>query len=287
MTAQPTTEDHDHPRAGVVGWPVSHSRSPMIHRYWLKQFGIEGSYDPIPVPVEDAPAFFRDLRTSGLAGCNVTVPHKEIAAAACDVLDPVADALKAANTLWFEGPTLIGANTDSGGFLSSLDESVPAWDHAKGHAVIIGAGGAARAVAFALKLRGFEEISIVNRTADRAADIAKLIDGTVAYGFDAVPRLLSDCALLVNTTSLGMAGQPRLGIDLAPLQRQAIVTDIVYVPLETELLATARARGNRVVDGIGMLLYQAVPGFTRWFGKRPSVTPELRQLIIDSLTTPG
>jgi len=271
------------PRSGIVGWPVDKSRSPVIHRYWLDDYGIAGSYDRIPVAPEDAAAFFRDLRRSGLAGCNVTIPHKEIAAAACDVLDPVADALKVANTLWFEGPTLLGANTDVGGFLANLDEGSPGWDQDPGLAVVLGAGGAARAVAYGLSLRDFAPIVVVNRTLERAATVAALARGGEAAPWSALPELLRRATVLVNTTSLGMAGQPRLEIDLDPLPKDALVTDCVYVPLETELLAAARLRGNPVVDGLGMLLHQAVPGFARWFGRRPSVTPELRAAVLRSL----
>lgn len=275
--------EHELRRAGIVGWPVDKSRSPVIHRFWLDDYGIKGSYEAIPVTVEAAPAFFRDLRHSGLVGCNVTLPHKEVAAAACDVLDPVADALKVANTLWFEGPTLIGANTDVGGFLASLDEGAPGWDAEPGPAVVLGAGGAARAVAYGLSLRDFAPITIVNRTIERAATIASLVDGGRAAPPSELPRLLASARVLVNATSLGMAGQPPLEIDLSPLPHDAVVTDCVYVPLETGLLAAARARGNPVVDGIGMLLHQAVPGFARWFGRRPSVTPELRAAVLRSI----
>lgn len=282
MTAEPASPAAFR-RAGVVGWPLTYSRSPMIHRHWLDEFGIDGSYEAIPVPPEKAAAFFRNLGAEGLVGCNVTVPLKEIAAASCDVLDPVADALQAANTLWLDNTTLIGANTDVGGFIDNLDASAPGWDRYPGPAVVLGAGGAARAVAYGLWLRKFEPITIVNRTVERAATVATLVQGARGRGLSALPEALKDARILVNTTSLGMKGQPRLDIDLAPLPRDAVVNDVVYVPLETELLATARLRGNPVVDGLGMLLYQAVPGFNHWFGKRPSVTPELRKLVARSL----
>lgn len=280
MTADPAAPIR---RVAIVGWPLEHSRSPMIHRYWLDEFGIAGSYEKMPVPPEKAAAFFRDLAGAGLVGCNVTVPLKEIAAAACDVLDPVADALQAANTLWLENGTLIGANTDVAGFLANMDEGARHWDHYRGPAVVIGAGGAARAVAYGLGLRNFDPITIVNRTVERAAAVASLVPNARARGLSALPEVLADARVLVNTTSLGMTGQPRLDIDLTPLPRDAVVNDAVYVPLETELLATARQRGNRVVDGLGMLLHQAVPGFAKWFGRRPEVTPELRALVAASL----
>lgn len=273
------------PRAVVVGWPVTHVRSPVIHRFWLKQMGLEGSYDVQALSPDDAHAFFRNLPQSGLAGCNVTVPLKEIAAAACDVLDPVADGLKAVNTMWLDGRYIMGANTDVGGFLDNLDDALPNWSLYPGPAVVLGAGGAARAVAYGLKLRDFSPIAVVNRTPGRAAEVAALVGGR-AYGWDALPTLLGDARILVNTTSLGQVGQPPLEIDLTNLQRSAVVTDVVYNPLETDLLKAARARGNPTADGLGMLLYQAVPGFTRWFGHRPEVTPALRDAVLATLAPP-
>lgn len=274
------------PRAVVVGWPVTHVRSPAIHRFWLKEMGLPGSYDAQALSPDDARAFFRNLPHSGLAGCNVTVPLKEIAAAACDVLDPVADGLKAVNTMWLDGRYIMGANTDVGGFLDNLDDALPDWSRYPGPAVVLGAGGAARAVAYGLKLRLFSPISIVNRTADRAAEVAALVGGT-AYGWEALPKLLADARILVNTTTLGQVGQPPLEIDLSPLPKNAVVTDVVYNPLETGLLTAARAHGNPVADGLGMLLYQAVPGFTRWFGHRPEVTPALRRAVLATLVPPA
>lgn len=274
------------PRAVVVGWPVTHVRSPAIHRFWLKEMGLPGSYDAMALAPDDARAFFRNLPHSGLAGCNVTVPLKEIAAAACDVLDPVADGLKAVNTMWLDGRYIMGANTDVGGFLDNLDDALPDWSRYPGPAVVLGAGGAARAVAYGLKLREFSPIAIVNRTPERAAEVAALV-GATAYGWDALPTLLANARLLVNTTTLGQVGQPPLEIDLSPLPRSAVVTDVVYNPLETELLKAARARGNNVADGLGMLLYQAVPGFTRWFGHRPEVTPALRRAVLATLVPPA
>jgi shikimate dehydrogenase len=274
------------PRAVVVGWPVTHVRSPVIHRFWLKEMGLPGFYDAQALSPDDARAFFRNLPHSGLAGCNVTVPLKEIAAAACDVLDPVADGLKAVNTMWLDGRYIMGANTDVGGFLDNLDDALPDWSRNPGPAVVLGAGGAARAVAYGLKLRLFSPIAIVNRTPDRAAEVAALVRGT-AYGWDALPKLLADARILVNTTTLGQVGQPPLEIDLSVLPRSTIVTDVVYNPLETGLLKAARARGNPVADGLGMLLYQAVPGFTRWFGHRPEVTPALRRAVLATLVPPA
>ena len=272
-------------RAAITGFPVAHSRSPLIHGHWLAEHGIEGSYEKIAVPPDAAQAFYGDFRESGLVGCNVTVPNKEVAAAACDELDDAARAMGAANTLWLDDAgRLIGANTDGLGFLGNLDQTLPGWDNGLSHAVVLGAGGAARAVIWALLSRGVKTVVIVNRTYQKAADLQ------VRFGADSIARhwedleeLLGKTGMLVNTTSLGMSGQPPLEIDLRNLPESAIVTDLVYVPLETPLLARARARGNPVADGLGMLMHQAVPAFERWFGVRPRVTEELRALVLADL----
>lgn len=268
------------PRAGVAGWPIAHSRSPIIHGYWLAKHGLAGSYERVPVAPDEAEAFFANLARGDFAGLNVTVPHKELAARACDALEPVAAALGAANTLWVENGRLYGTNTDVEGFLANLDEGAPGWDANPGPAIVLGAGGAARAVIHGLASRGFAPIAIVNRTLDRAALLTGLAPVASAHGYDDLPKLLEMARLVVNTTSLGMKGSPPLDIDLAPLDPAALVTDIVYVPLETPLLAMARARGNPVVDGLGMLLHQAVPGFERWFGVRPKVDAALRAEVL-------
>jgi len=268
-------------RACVIGWPVAHSRSPVIHRFWLKEFGIDGDYEPVAVEPERIEAFLRDFPAGPFAGGNVTVPHKEAAFAAVARRDAAAEAIGAVNTLWIEGGKLVGSNTDSLGFLANLDGAVENWDSGDGAAVVLGAGGAARAILFALLERGFGPIRLVNRTRDRAETLAERFGKAVKpAGWDELPGLLADASLLVNTTTLGMKGMPPLGIDLAPLPDHALVTDLVYVPLETELLAAARARGLRAVDGLGMLLHQAVPGFERWFGRRPTVTPALREAVL-------
>ena len=270
----------DTPRAFVCGHPIAHSRSPLIHGHWLRHHGIAGSYTAIDVEPGEFPAFLDLLRAGSHRGGNVTIPHKEAAFALADRKDAAAAAIGAANTLWMDGATLHGSNTDAYGFIANLDERAPRWDARKGPAVVLGAGGAARAVLFALGERGFTDIRIVNRTVVRAKALAAHFGPSFsAHAQDAAPELLSDATLLVNTTPAGMHGQAELPADLDALPDGALVADIVYVPLETPLLAAAARRGLRTVDGLGMLLHQAVPGFERWFGVRPEVTPELRAMI--------
>ncbi len=268
------------PRAFIVGWPVAQSRSPLIHGHWLRLHGLPGSYERITVPPEEIDAFLRALPDSGLVGGNVTVPHKEVAFRIASEKDAVALATGAVNTLWIESGKLCATNTDAVGFLANLDDRAAGWDARPGVAVVLGAGGGARAVVWGLLARGFA-VRVVNRTLARAEELAARFGARVtAHGFDELPRLLADAALLANTTSLGMAGKGDLDLDLAPLPADALVTDIVYVPLVTPLLAAAAARGLRTVDGLGMLLHQAGGGFERWFGVRPTVTDELRALIL-------
>jgi len=272
-------------RAGVVGHPVKHSRSPIIHGYWLEQFGINGRYDRYDVKPEDFSHFVKTLSEQGLQGVNVTIPHKEAAFLALDEATERARRLKAANTLWFENGKLWGDNTDSIGFLANLDQGHPGWDINAKSALILGAGGAARAIIAGLQERNIEKITIVNRTRERAEELALTSGGQVAVAeWSKLSFQLESADLVVNTTSLGMSGQPDLDLSLDPLGKNALVTDIVYVPLETNLLKQARLRGNPVVDGLGMLLHQAVPGFEHWFGKRPVVTDELRHLVEDHIT---
>ena len=272
-------------RAGVVGHPVKHSRSPIIHGYWLEQFGINGRYDRYDVKPEDFPHFVKTLSEQGLQGVNVTIPHKEAAFLALDEATDRARRLKAANTLWFENGKLWGDNTDSIGFLANLDQGHPGWDINAKSALILGAGGAARAIIAGLQERNIEKITIVNRTRERAEELALMSGGQVAIAeWSKLSFQLESADLVVNTTSLGMSGQPDLDLSLDPLGKNALVTDIVYVPLETNLLKQARLRGNPVVDGLGMLLHQAVPGFEHWFGKRPVVTDALRHLVEDHIT---
>jgi len=269
------------PTACVIGWPVSHSRSPAIHRFWLAELGIAGDYVPVAVGPEEIEVFLTTFVTSGYVGGNVTVPHKEAAFAAVSDTDAEARAIGAVNTLWIDDGKLIGGNTDSFGFLANLDEAVENWDKNPRGAVVLGAGGAARAVVFALRERGFAPVHLVNRTFARAQLLAERFGTAVRpAGWESADRLLREAGLLVNTTTLGMKGNPSPELDLGALPDDAVVTDLVYVPLVTPLLAAAEARGLRIATGLGMLLHQAVPGFERWFGKRPSVSPALRAAIL-------
>jgi shikimate dehydrogenase len=276
------------PRAFVVGHPIAHSRSPLIHGYWLSQHGIPGSYERLDVAPEAFPDFLRALPESGFRGGNVTIPHKEAAYALVDTLTPRAQKIGAVNTL-VVGPDgrVRGDNTDAPGFCAHLDHSLGAgWtERAGGTAVVLGAGGAARAIVVGLAESGLRRILIANRTRARAETLAALAPGIgAALAWDDLPDALAGAGLLVNTTSLGMKGQPPLDLDLTPLPETAAVADIVYAPLETDLLAAARRRGLAAVDGLGMLLHQAVPGFEAWFGLRPAVTPGLRDSIVADLT---
>lgn len=275
-------------RAAIIGHPVAHSRSPLIHGYWLKQHGIDGDYGRLDVAPEAIEAFLGDFAASGLVGANVTVPHKEAAFRAAQERDPVAQALGAVNTLWLENGTLHGANTDVHGFLANLDAAEPEWARALGEAVVLGAGGAARAVVYGLLSRGVDRVVVANRTLARAEALRQQFGARVLpLDWRDLAGRLNGCRLLVNTTSLGMKGQPPLDLDLSALSPDALVSDIVYVPLETPLLKAAKARGLKTVDGLGMLLHQAVPGFERWFGVRPEVTPELRALAVADLAAKG
>ena len=261
----------------------------MMHGYWLKRYGIEGSYEKLDVPPEALGDFFARFRKEKWVGGNVTIPHKLAVMTHVDRVDGVAQAMGAVNCMWWEDGTLVGGNTDALGFVGNLDERVPGWDKSARHAVIMGAGGAARAAAYGLKSRGLT-VSLCNRTKEKAEKLAAHFGGEVsAHGIDALPQLLRNADLLVNATSLGMIGQAPLDVDLAALKSEAIVYDVVYVPLETALLKAAKARGLRTVDGLGMLLHQGVEGFRRWFGQTPEVTAELRKLLEDDIhaKTPG
>jgi shikimate dehydrogenase len=271
-------------KACVIGWPVAHSRSPLIHTYWLRKYGIDGVYERQAVEPERFGAFVDGMAAAGFAGGNVTLPHKEYAFRLVDVCDAAAKAAEAVNTIWFQDGRLHGANTDIYGFLANLDERTPGWDARHACAAVLGAGGAARGIVRGLLDRGFEEIRLLNRTAEKADALAGLFGGGVhAADWSVRAESLAGCDLLVNTTSLGMSGQRPLDINLAALPAEAVVTDIVYAPLDTGLLKAARLHGNRACDGLGMLLHQAVPGFERWFGVRPEVTPELRAHIVANL----
>ena len=272
-------------RACVIGWPVKHSRSPVIHGYWLERYGLDGAYGKEAVSPDALGSFLKDLPGRGYVGCNVTLPHKEAALHAAKKTDEAARAIGAANTLWLDaGGTLNAGNTDAYGFMTNLEAASLQWRPASGPAVVLGAGGAARAVLFGLLAAGVPRIVLANRTYEKAETLAAAFGPKVeAIAWEDRASALSGVTLLVNTTSLGMTGQPPLDIDLSALPAHAVVSDIVYVPLETRLLAEAKARGLKTVDGLGMLLHQAVPGFERWFGVRPEVTPDLRARIVATL----
>lgn len=278
------------PKACVIGHPVAHSRSPMLHNYWLRELGIAGSYEKIDVPPEALGAFFASFERNGFVGGNITVPHKAEAAKYVARRDEAARAIGAINTVWFENGQLVGANTDAYGFIANLDERAPGWDVASGRAVILGAGGAARAAIYGLRSRNMT-VTLVNRTAQHVEALASYFGNGVSVGDPSdLGSLLGSADLLVNTTSLGMSGKPPLEISLDPLKRTAVVYDVVYVPLETRLLRDAATRGHRIVDGLGMLLHQAVMGFSKWFGKTPKITQELRAMLevdIRASTPPG
>ena len=270
--------------AGVAGWPIKHSRSPRIHNYWLRQYGIDGVYVPLAMPPEGAKEAIRMLPSLGIRGLNVTVPNKEEAYKAMDEVDRWAQRMKAVNTIVVRDGILYGANTDAFGFLESLREARPGWRADVGPAVVLGAGGAARAVVAGLQDEGAPEIRILNRTPARAGAIRDEFGKPVRpMMWEQRGSALANAALLVNTTSLGMEGQPPLDIDLGKLPENAVVYDIVYVPLETPLLAAARARGNPAIDGLGMLLHQARPGFREWFGTDPTVDQALRDHVLADL----
>jgi len=272
-------------RACVIGWPVEHSRSPLIHRYWLKQYGIDGAYEKEAVRPEELAQFLGSLEERGYAGCNVTLPHKEAALQAASIADEAARAIGAANTLWLDDSGRLNAgNTDAYGFITNLNAAAPGWNDEGRPVMVLGAGGAARAIVHGLLAEGAAHIMLANRTRGRADALAAAFGPPVtAVDWQQRGSALAGCGLLVNATSLGMTGKDPLDLDLAELPPKAVVADIVYAPLETELLAAARARGNRTVDGLGMLLHQAVPGFARWFGVRPEVSPGLRDHIAASL----
>jgi shikimate dehydrogenase len=264
--------------ACLIGWPAAHSRSPLIHHYWLRTLGIEGGYVIEAVPPEDLRDFVLRLSLRGFVGANVTIPHKE-SVLALSTPDARALAVGAANTLWFADGVLQATNTDVEGFINNLDACAPGWD-AVDDALVLGAGGSSRAIVFGLIERGVKRVHLANRTIERAEALAEKFGPRVhPIAWDAIGDVLPRARLLVNTTSLGMRGQPALELDVARLPQQAVVADLVYVPLITPLLAAAQARGLRTADGLGMLLHQAVRGFELWFGKRPQVTPELRALV--------
>ena len=270
-------------KAFVVGHPIAHSRSPLIHGHWLSQLGLAGSYERIDVAPEDLRTFISDMSRNGFVGGNVTIPHKEVVHDLVARRSDAADLIGAVNTLWISDGALHGDNTDTHGFASNLEHYQPGWNSASS-ALVLGAGGAARAILFALIQSGVADIRVVNRTQTRAQELAhRFGNGVSAHGWDAINELSADVELVVNTTSVGMGGQGSAPLDVSLLRETALVTDIVYTPLQTPLLAAAAARGLRTVDGLGMLLHQAAPGFERWFGVLPSVTDELREIIAADL----
>jgi len=270
--------------ACVIGWPVEHSRSPLLHGYWLKKYGIDGTYTKRAVAPEAVAGFLQSLRANGYVGCNVTVPHKAAAFSAADEREDSAKAVSAANTLWLSDGKLVAANTDTYGYMTNLSQQAPGWDRRDAPVSILGAGGAARAIVFGFLDAGVSEIRVINRTRARAETLAQQF-GSCVKVFDWSQREAGsrDSAVLVNTTTIGMNGAGTLDLDLAGFDPECVVSDIVYVPLETELLRKAKSQGLRTVDGLGMLLHQGVPGFEKWFGVRPEVTDELRNLIVGDI----
>ncbi|MGQ0664931.1 MAG: shikimate dehydrogenase [Pseudomonadota bacterium] len=271
--------------AGVMGWPIAHSRSPRLHGYWLARYDVDGAYVKLDVRAQNLARALTALPWLGFAGANLTVPHKEAALGLVDRVDDNARRIGAINTVVVElDGTLSGSNTDAYGFIENLRAGAPAWKAADGPATVIGAGGAARAVVVALIDAGVAEIRLVNRTPARAEKLARDLGGPIAVrGWETRAEALADAVLVVNTTTQGMSGQVPLDLDLARLPRQAVVNDIVYVPLATPLIKAAQARGNTVVDGLGMLLHQGRPGFRAWFGVDPQVTPALRAHVAAGL----
>ncbi len=270
--------------ACLIGWPAGHSRSPVIHKYWLKTLGISGDYRIEAVPPDAVDDFVAQLTSRGYVGANVTIPHKK-RMLALTAPDARARAVGAANTLWFDKGVLRSTNTDAEGFIDNLDASAPGWDSAE-RALVLGAGGSSRAVIFGLLERGLKQIFITNRTPARAQELVEGFGEKVRLvAWETIGDVMPEAHLLVNTTSLGMTGQPPLVVDVGRLPRNAVVADLVYAPLVTPLLAAALARGLRTADGLGMLLYQAVRGFSLWFGQTPQVTPDLRALVEADLFT--
>lgn len=274
--------------AGIMGWPVSHSRSPLLHGFWLDETGVDGAYLPLPVRPEHIESALRALPVLGFRGCNLTIPHKQAALRVADRVDPLARRVGAANTIVVAADGgLEATNTDAYGFRENLRDCVPDWDPSAGPAVVLGAGGSARAVVAALADAGVGELRLVNRTRSHAdavaADLSTAVTRISVHSWRETSDVQDGAGLLVNTTSLGMAGEPPLGLDLSALPKSAPVVDIVYVPLQTGLLASARRRGHPVVDGLGMLLHQGRPGFEAWFGAEVRVGPELRAAVLANL----
>ena len=266
-------------RAGVIGWPVEHSRSPRLHNFWLGRHCIDGSYVKLPVPPDQLAATLRYLRHEGFAGANVTIPHKEAVLGLCDTLDGSARRAGAVNTLVFDAGGIHGSNTDGAGFLANLEEqSGRPYGLSFAPALLLGAGGAARAIAAALLDAGVK-VTVANRNRERADAMATALPGLNVLPWEQRASALADTALLINATSLGMQGQPPLEVDFAVADPALVVADIVYVPLRTRFLDDAAGRGLRTIEGLGMLLHQAVPGFAAWFGVTPVVDDAVRTLM--------
>ena len=270
--------------AGVAGWPVEHSRSPALHGYWLKEYNIEGAYLPLPISPDHLPDALQLLPKIGFSGLNLTIPHKEMAFRICTelgIIDPDALKIGAVNTLVFDNGRIVKAfNTDGYGFIQNLKAGAPNWKPEKTNVVLLGAGGAARGIIVALLEAGVPSICLLNRTKEKALQLSKIFPNTTVGDWKKPAESLANADLLINATSLGMKGGQPLEMSLDELPKSAIVTDIVYTPLQTELLKNAAARGNPVVDGLGMLLHQAAPGFEEWFGVKPQVTPGLRKCVL-------
>lgn len=272
-------------KAAVLGWPINHSRSPLIHNYWLNKYKIEGSYEKIAVAPEDLNSFVKSMPEQGFVGANLTIPHKEAIFQIADQVDDICRTIEAANTIWWEKGQLCVTNTDAAGFMAHLNRSAPKWnDNSAGCVAVLGAGGAARGIVYALLKAGVEEVRIFNRTRERAIELSHRFDVRVKVeDWDNRSERLAECHTLINSTSLGMEGHPHLDIDLSKMAKSSVVFDIVYAPLETELLAQARQSGHIAIDGLGMLLHQAAPGFAKWFGQRPGISDELRALVVKDL----
>ncbi len=265
-------------KACVIGWPISHSRSPLIHNYWLAKLQISGSYERVAVEPQNLANFLKNLSANGYVGCNVTLPHKETAIAAVDHCDESVKAIGALNTIYMRNAKTYATSTDGDGFLQNLLTHVPEFNPVGKNIIILGAGGSAKAIIHRLLKTGVNSITVANRTLSRTQDLRESF-GPKIIPVETQNLTLETCDVLINTTSQGMSGQPELEIDLSSLPMKAIVVDIVYIPLKTQLLKNAEARGNRIVPGLGMLLHQAVTGFELWFGVRPEVIPELYTLI--------
>lgn len=267
-------------QACVIGWPIEHSRSPLIHGYWLKKYGIDGRYTKHAVKPDNLTEFLRTLSAQGIAGCNITLPHKEAAFACAEIKDESAIAVGAANTIWLEHGKIACANTDTYGFITHLTNEAPDWNKAGLPVAILGAGGAARAIVYGFLKAGVRKVHVFNRSIERAQELAAHFGSSVlASPWSSFETANEPFSVVVNTTTLGMKAVSDIEFSLDRLPADCVIADIVYVPLETGLLRRAKSRGLKSVDGLGMLLHQAVPGFEKWFGVKPEVTPELRALI--------